>query len=177
MIAAGFSFWTLLFILAHAFLILGYLNRILKPGGEAGALESWARLVYPLGLIIIIQAIVTLGLIGWPGSLTPGVWWLALFSLLLVIAAVVLVKKLDIQPPYIQLPASSPLTKTLNWLLPRLEQIFRLEWLYRILWQAYNVLGSALRSFSAVLESQGGILWTILLLALLISFLTGGGTN
>ena len=177
MIAAGFSFWTLLFILAHAFLILGYLNRILQPGGEAGALESWARLVYPLGLIIIIQAMVTLGLIGWPGSLTPGIWWLALLSMLLVVSVVVLVKKLDIQPPYIQLPASSPLTKILDWLLPRLEQIFRLEWLYRILWQTYNVLGSALRSFSAVLESQGGVLWTILLLALLISFLTGGGTN
>jgi hypothetical protein len=177
LVANGVTFWTFLFILAHALMVLGYLERALQPGGEAGALESWARLVYPLGLILIIQAVVTLGLIGWPGSLTMGTWWLALISNLLVVAGVIVTQRLGIRSPYIKLPASSSLTKFMNWLLPRLEPIFRLEWLYQLLWQIYRVLGYLLKSFSKILESDGGILWTILLLVLMISLLAGFGGN
>ena len=66
--ANGFSFWTVLFMLVHAAMILGYLNRALQPGGAPGSLESWARLVYPLGLILIIQSNLMLGLVGWPSD-------------------------------------------------------------------------------------------------------------
>ncbi len=177
LLANGFTPWTVLFILTHIIMILGYRYRILQPGGEVGALESWARLVYPLGLIIIIQAIVTMGLIGWPGSLTVGVWWLALVSNLLIIGIALLVRKMGISSPYIHLPASSRLAKILDWLLPRLERIFRLEWLYWLIWQLSKFLGTVLRGFSIILESEGGILWTVLLLVLLISILAGGGTN
>jgi hypothetical protein len=169
----SFSFWTLAFILIHTLLILGYLNRALSPGGEAGALESWARLVYPLGLIIIVQAILALGLIGWPNSLTLGIWWLPLISTILVITAIFLVRRFDITPPYFQL-TSHPSMKALGWFLAHVEPIFRMEWVYKIVWQLYNFVGGVLRRFSILLEGDGGILWTILLLVLLISILTGG---
>jgi len=175
LVSSGINFWTFMFVIAHAVMVFGYLNRALQPGGEAGALESWARIVYPLGLILIIQAILTLGLIGWPGSLTLGVWWLGLISTLLVILSFVLIRRLGITPPYIQLPASSMLTKALHWIVPRLEPVFRLEWVYRIAWRINNIFGSILKSFSTILEGDGGILWTILLLVLLITILTGGG--
>jgi hypothetical protein len=171
----GFTFWTALFTLAHAVMILGYLNRALQPGGAPGVLESWARLVYPLGMIIIIQAIVMLGLIGWPGSLTLGQWWLPLISLLLLAAAVYTYRRLGAQAHSIQLPASSRLNKIIDWLSPRLEPIFRMDWLYQVLWQANNVIGKILRAFSTIIESEGGMLWTILLLVLLIAILNGQG--
>jgi hypothetical protein len=177
LIGSGLTFWTFLFLIAHVMLILGYLNHALRPGGEVGALESWARLVYPLGLILIIQAIATMGLIGWPGSLTAGAWWLGIISLLLIIAAILTARRLGIRPPYLHLPASSPLTKVLDVILPIIEQVLRLDWLYQLIWQANHLIGLALKSFSAILESDGGILWTLLLLVLLISILTGGGVN
>jgi hypothetical protein len=172
---SGFNLWTIFFVLAHTLMVLGYINRVLAPGGEAGALESWARVVYPLGLIIIIQAILTLGLIGWPGSLTIGLWWLPLISIILAVAAFVLVRKLGISAPYLQLPASSWLNAVLEWITPRIEPIFRLEWLYQILWSIYTFAGKILQVFSKVLEGEGGILWTILLLLLLISAFASGG--
>jgi len=153
--ANGITGWTFLFILAHSIMVLGYLKRILQPSGEVGALESWARLVYPLGLIIIIQAIVALGLIGWPGSLTLGTWWLGLISNILIITAIVVVWRLGISPPYVHLPASSRLTKVFDWRLPRLERIFRLEWLYKILWWIKNFLGIILKALSSIRESEG----------------------
>jgi len=177
LVANGFNFWTLIYMLTHTIMILGYLNRIIQPGGETGAMESWARLVYPLGLIIIIQAIITIGLIGWPGSLTLGMWWLALASTLLIISIVIISIRLGVTTPYVHLPASSSLSKILNYLAPRLEPIFRLEWVYRIIWQINRLLGFFLKGFSTILESEGGILWTILLLVLLISILTGGAIN
>lgn len=177
LMGSGFTIWTFLFILAHVMLILGYLNHALRPGGEVGALEAWARLVYPLGLILIIQAIAAMGLIGWPGSLTIGAWWLGIISLALIIAAVLTGRRLGIRPPYLHLPASSPITKVLDVILPLIEQVLRLDWLYWLIWQANHLVGIALKSFSAILESDGGILWTLLLLVLLISILTGGGVN
>ena len=176
LVGNGFTIWTVLFILVQTLMLLGTINRILQPGGEAGALESWARLVFPLGLIIIIQTIITLGLIGWPGSLTLGVWWLPLISSVLAAGAFILSRWLGISPPYLQLPASSRLTKILDWATPRLENIFRLEWLYRIVWSVYNLLGRLLQIFSRTLEGEGGILWTALLLMLLIAAFAGGGS-
>jgi len=172
--ANGFTFWTALFTLVHAMMSLGYLNRALQPGGAPGVLESWACLVYPLGLIIIVQSTLMLGLIGWPGSLTLGQWWLPLMSLILVAAAVFLSRRLGIQTHTFQLPASSQLSKVLDWLLPRLEPIFRMEWLYQTLWWINNLIGKMLRAFSKIIESEGGLLWTVLLLVLLIVILTGG---
>jgi hypothetical protein len=173
----GFSVWTIFFTLTHALMVLGYLNRALQPGGASGALESWARLVFPLGMIIIIQANIMLGLIGWPGSLILGVWWLPMFSILLVLAAVFLSRRLGVVPPYIKLPASSRVTKAFEWLAPYLEPIFRMEWIYQILWQINNLIGRILKAISTILESEGGLLWTILLFVLMIAILTDQGIN
>lgn len=168
----GITLWTILFLLSQSFLVLGYINRALQPGGEPKTLESWARLVYPLGLIIIIQTIVILGFIGWPGSQTLGQWWLAAISNGLIITAVILVKRFGISPPYVQLPTSSTFTRVANWVFPRLEPVFRLDWLYQGLWKVNNLIGTGLNAISSIIEGDGGLLWTVLLLVLLISLLT-----
>jgi len=177
LVANGVNIWTFLFVISHGLMVLGYLARALQPGGEPGALESWARLVFPLGLILIIQANVALGLIGWPGALTLGVWWLPLVSHIMIIITLVLIRRFGISPPYFELPASSRIRKVVDTVLPRLEPFFRLEWIYRAIWCVFNSVGKLLKSASAVLTGEGGILWTILLLVLLITILTGGGIN
>jgi hypothetical protein len=175
--ANGVTLWTFLFIIAHALMVLGYLNRVLRPGGEVGALESWARLVFPLGLILIIQSMIALGLVGWPGALTLGVWWLPLVSTGLIISAVILVRRFGAGLSYFYLPASSDFRKILDWLFPRLDPILRLEWVYRVAWHIFNFFGRILNSFSALLEGEGGVLWTVLIFVLLITLLTSGGAN
>lgn len=177
LVSGGFSIWTVFFIFIHGLMVLGYLDRVLQPGGEAGALESWARIVFPLGLILIIQAIIALGLIGWPGAFTAGTWWLALLSNALILTAVIMIRRFGLSPPYFELPASSGLRKVADWIFPRIEPIFRLEWIYRLVWGIYDLAGKILQFFASVLEGEGGVLWTVLILVLLISILTGGGIN
>jgi hypothetical protein len=157
--------------------VMGYLKFTLEPGGETSVLESWARLVYPLGLIIIIQSIITSGLIGWPESFVLGEWWLPILSILIIFGAFFLIRKAGFDTANIKLPSSSGFTKALNWILPRLEPVFRLEWVYRLMWRVVDSLSRILRIFSVIIEGEGGILWTILLLVLLISLLSSVGGN
>jgi hypothetical protein len=173
----GISMWSFFLLIAHGLLVLGYLEQALKPGGEAGALESWARFVFPLGLILIIQSVIALGFIGWPGAFTAGVWWLALLSNGLILIALILFRRFGVRAPYFQLPTSSQIRKVSDWFFPRIEPVFRLEWLYRVVWHLYNFLGRILKIVSSILEGEGGILWTVLILVLLISLLTGTGIN
>jgi hypothetical protein len=177
LVAGGITIWTFVFILTHTLTVLGYLKFMLQAGGEARTLESWARIVYPLSLIIILQAILTLGFVGWPNVLTAGVWWLGVASNLLVLMAVFVLRYFNLTTPNLKMPTSSRLAQLLNRFLPYLERIFRLEWIYRIVWGIYRLLGNLLKSFSSILESSGGILWTILLLVLLISVLLIRGVN
>jgi hypothetical protein len=175
LVANGLNFWTIVFILSHAILVLGYINKITQPGGEPRVLESWARLVYPLSLIIVIQVIIALGLVGWPGSLTLGLWWPPLMSNLLVAVITFLAWRYGSSSPKIHLPNNSNLAKVSNWIFLRLEPVFRLDWIYLTVWRINDLLGRILGAFSSILEGEGGILWTILLLVLFISLLTGLG--
>ena len=176
-IANGLNVWTFFYVIAHAIIVLGYLKLSLELGGETNILESWARLVYPLGIIIIVQSILALGLIGWPGSLTLGVWWLPIISVLIIVLAFFVVRRAGYGTVNMKLPSSSPLSNVINWVMPRIEPVFRLEWVYQIVWRIFNLFSKVLKSFTVILEGEGGILWTILLLVLLISLLTGNGGN
>lgn len=175
--ANGVTIWTFLLILSHVLMVLGYLDRSLQPGGEVGSLEAWARVVFPLGLIIIIQATIALGLIGWPGSFVIGAWWMPLISTLFVAAAIILARKFGINPPYIHLPASSRLIRLFNHLIKKIQPVVKLEWLYKMAWQINHFIAGVLNGFSSLLEGSGGILWTLLLLVLIINFLSGRGPN
>jgi hypothetical protein len=175
--ANGITVWTFLLIIAHAIMVLGYLSRSLKPGGEAGALEQWSRIVFPLGLIIIIQASVTLGLIGWPGSFTIGVWWLALSSFLLVSAVIFLVIKYQVTPPYTQVIFKSNFATHIRQTMDKLSSIINLVSLYNAGHYINRLFAKVIRSISSLLEGEGGILWAVLLLLLMISVLTGGSIN
>jgi hypothetical protein len=171
--ADSVTVWTFVFIITHALMVVGYIKKIVQPGGEASVLESWARLAYPLGLIFIIQAIVILGLIGWPGSFTTGRWWLAALSLGFIALTLIFSKR--------TLPGGiktgfNKLGIMMNKALPYAEKVFHLGWLYSVISYVYHLIGMLLRAFSSILESEGGLLWTILLLVLLVSVFLGIGT-
>ncbi len=52
------------------------------------------------------------------------------------------------------------------------RQFFSLDWLYRSIWILYQLLRRLIDWITAILEGDGGILWAMLLLALLLSLLS-----
>ncbi|MBN2502654.1 MAG: hypothetical protein JXB38_17885, partial [Anaerolineales bacterium] len=72
-----------------------------------------------------------------------------------------------------------------GWTIPTgiflaLDRVFSLGWLYRLADRLIRVVGALLYLPIVLLESRGGVLWTLLLLTLLLSLLSqlnslGGG--
>jgi hypothetical protein len=62
-----------------------------------------------------------------------------------------------------------------NWVCA--FQFVPLNWLYRFFAWVYQVLQSVIQLLTAILEGDGGILWSLVLLALLISLILTGGAQ
>ncbi|MDO9303083.1 MAG: hypothetical protein Q7T89_16970, partial [Anaerolineales bacterium] len=157
------GFFTPFVIVAQALLMAGFVRHALRSSGRE-SLDSqpgWANKVYPAGIILLIVFQLLLGLMGWDGARQVGAWLQALLV--------------------------SLLTFGLVWATPRFRALnpVRAHWisnpsasgtstLYSGLWGIYRMLGRISQAITATLEGEGGIMWTLLFLALFILLLTQG---
>jgi hypothetical protein len=56
----------------------------------------------------------------------------------------------------------------------RLAAFFRLEWAYQLLGMIFQLLQRIVQMITTILEGEGGVLWVLLLLALLVSLIQTG---
>lgn len=147
----------------QALLMAGFVRHALHPGEVS--LESqprWVKGLYLFGLLLLIFLEILTGLWGWAGAAVVGVWWAALASLGMAVGLLVLALRF--------LSRTAPAGSGGRW-----ADILRLNWLYRFLWWLFRLaerLGAALTN---AIEGEGGILWSLLLLVLLLSIFAGGG--
>lgn len=160
-------FWPF-FIAAHVFLIMGYLRHLLRPGENLAELPRWAQVAYPFGFAIPIVSMILLGLWGWPGSLTVGNWPAALLTLGFGMAGLVIFWRIPSLLPTNQTEA--PEGK------PQISRLIRIqEAFFHLLSILYKGLRYVVVYISGLLEGDGGLLWTLLILVLLLSIFRGGG--
>jgi len=174
LIGTRFTFGSALMLLAHTMLVLGYLRYTFEITGTVTGLERHARITYPLGLILIVQTIVILTLGGWPGSLTPGLWVASLASLLLagLIASFYFWQGAQI----------SALIQKQNFRFYRLgsvliqgfQNILSLQWLYQSLGWIFRQTAAVGLTVSRIIEGEGGILWSLVFLVILITLFLAG---
>jgi len=157
----SFRIGMLLFLIGQALFMSGYIRHVMKATNRDEEPQRWMWVVYFLGLVLIILVQVALGWWSWrtypnlpagPPALLAS--WPSLFSALLVVIILLLGKRAPSLPERITLP---------------FERISRQ--LYRAMWVVYYAVRRIFSLISLVLEGQAGILWTLLLLALLASFL------
>lgn len=165
-VSHGLSFWyTLPMLLAtHAMLIAGLVRHIQRSSSRAvfDTQTFWARNVYPIGVVILLLTITGLTVVGWDGALQFGSWYLALSASLLAVGLLWLTPRLRILNPV-----------RAHWVRPANPSW--LDWIYRIVWNGYYQLSRLGNALSTLLEGESGIMWTLLFLALFISFFTQGG--
>jgi hypothetical protein len=119
----------------------------------------WAKNVYPIGISLLLLTTILLGLFGWSGTLQLGNWFIGLIALLLAFGLLWLSPRLRILNPV-----------RAHWVRP-----MSASWLdrgYEVLWNLYHQLGRVSNVISNMLEGESGIMWTLLFLALFISFFT-----
>ncbi|MDD5370064.1 MAG: hypothetical protein PHQ40_13345 [Anaerolineaceae bacterium] len=163
-----------LFFISVLLFMLGYARQALRPGDSLGTMEPWVRGIYPLGLSVIPVVQVIQVIAGWPGSREPGVWWAGVIASALLATSLVL---RIFQPAWMPILTTSPMVAWVNplfgGLLRGFNALFRLEWFYRLIWLALTGLGKVIDGLTAILEGDGAVLWALLLLTLVITFLQG----
>lgn len=153
---------SVLFIIGHALLLLGYFRQVFNRSTQVEILEPWMLIVYPLGIGLLP---VTHWVLSWSLGLTYQAsmsiqsigFWVG-FASLLIIVVLAIIRRLSISMP--------------QSLETTIRRSLSLEWLYRLFWWFYRRIGQLFTSISQILEGEGGILWALLILVLLISLIT-----
>jgi hypothetical protein len=148
---------------AHALLLVGFAKHTLAKTRPSAVLVPGVRLIYIVGVSILFVTQYTLG--WWHGfgseRLLEMVWAVlgvtVLAALILYIA-----KRWKLKPPSAD-----------NLFL----QFFSFSWLYRIIWRIYRRIGRLASLVSSLLEGEAGMLWAILILALLLTLFSQFSTG
>jgi hypothetical protein len=155
-----FNFLLVIFLIAQTMLAAGYLRHLARPSDRLAGVERWVWVIYPWGLVImpLTHILLTVWGLRQPAGELPDLrtsW--PNFLIVLIICGFGLLYRRGFQIPV------------------RLTQIFRrtlsLHWLYRFIWQLYRLGARFVAFINLILEGEGGILWTLLLLVILLSLL------
>ncbi len=148
-------------IASHAMLIAGFIRQSQRISTRASNEDQpiWARNVYPIGIFLLLLIIILLGVFGWNGSLQIGNLFAGLIAPSLALGLLWLTPRLRILNPV-----------RAHWVHP--TNVSWLDRVYQGIWNIYHQLGRGINLISTVLEGNSGIMWTLLFLALFISFFT-----
>lgn len=177
-LGTNFNVISILVLISHSLLVLGYIRYIFEASGAVTGLEKHARYTYPMGLIIIFQTILLLGLIAWPGVLTLGVWWAGLASLALSSLAILARQVTGITDLAQDLPDKLPFYRIISPIIRFIRRFFSLNWFYTAALWLYQKLYRLENFGSNVIEGEGGLLWSIVfLLIIMLLFVTRAGLS
>lgn len=149
-----------LLLICQAILLTGYLRHALAASTDLSGSERWIRSVYPLGLGLLPLSHYFLS---WRTPLpldTTGnhaEWWAGPVVIALT-ALLVYIGQHELHLP--------------SRIVPIWNRLFSLSWIARLVWTVYRSVGRLLAIGSRIIEGEGGLLWTILLLVILVSLLT-----
>jgi hypothetical protein len=161
--AAPLDLFLPIFLAGQAILLTGYLRHALAASTDLIGSERWIRSIYPLGLGLLPLSHY---LIVWQTPLpidTTGnyaEWW-AGPSVLLVTALLVYIGQRDLK-----LPSS---------IVPIWNRLFSLNWMASLAWTLYRSAGRLIAIATSIMEGEGGVLWAMVLLVILVSLLAQSG--
>ena len=153
-----------LLIIPHAMLLAGYMWQALKEGRKITEGERWIRVVYPWGLALLPLAYFIVGDWGYQSlQLTDGslLMFMASITTLLLTAGIIIGLRSGYKIP--------------NRVSSVIVSFFSMEWLRSFSWSMFQLLGRIVNLLQSVLEGEGGVLWAILLLILILVFLVNIG--
>jgi hypothetical protein len=160
------------FMLAAAFLYFGFLKFSQIPEGDFSGVDRWVKVIYPagLGILIVTQWVVFIRAL--PTSVSFTYWWCGV--IVVVLALLLFLWKQGFLPESIsQKFGKFSAIQKFN-LEDRADIIFGMSWFIKGSGLIFSLVQRILNLVAGVLEGEGGILWAILLLALLISYFQFG---
>lgn len=151
------SFPLLALLVAQGFLLAGYVRFALASRQALSDLRPWANVAYLLGVLLLPLTHLILG--WWLGLISiESPWWPGITSLGIAVILIVLSRR--------RFGRFSDLAFRLGNFL---KSIFSFGWLYKPVLIIFQVLDQIFMTITQVLEGEGGVLWALLIMILLIS--------
>jgi hypothetical protein len=157
MYSSPFKLFMVIFVIAQALLMVGYIRHSLRPREGFSGVERWVELIYPLGLALLP---LTHFLYGW--------WAFVGFENLLLSSWILGIIVLLITAFIMGFARYG--SKVSFGRAAFFESIFSMQWLYNLIWVFFRAIDSVIQFLTTVLEGEGGLLWALLILVML--FLT-----
>jgi hypothetical protein len=130
-------------------------------------LDRAAQYVYPAGIGILLGSMLLLGFWGWQGAFQFGAWLPAILGVVLGGTSAWLAPRLRVLTPIRAHWVRPTATAATSWM----------GWFSRGLWSLYRFVGRLSNAFSAILEGEGGFMWTLLFMVLFISLIVQGANT
>ena len=160
--APPFSWGLLILLFSHILILFGYIQNTHKSDNNKEKIDrfTWAIYLWGLLLLPIVHMLIgflmrdsaPVGLSSWIGFLSSG----AALSIFLV---------------HHFYPKLRIWSYNGNRFMPTLQKLINISWFWKSLVSLYRGLGRLVDLITKVLEGDGGILWTLLLLVLFITLI------
>lgn len=157
-------FFDLIFLCIHLGLVLGALRRLTRRTEMPAVVQGWIWFSYIPGFLILlfVQFFAGWGLV--PVNLGKWQSWQGAFAF---VGAVILWGLIFCNPRMESIRRQVRVS-SVRWIVA-LERILSLDWFYRAVDAVYQTLGGLVRWITVLLEGEGGILWAVVLLLLLLT--------
>jgi hypothetical protein len=174
LVVLPFNLLDIVSIGSFALLLLGTFRRGWDLQKELQDKERWAQLVYQVGLLILFSSFWLTGLFGWKGSFTIGNLQASVGAAILTAVLIFLEFRFRVSQNFSR-PASSWYLVLIKKMGAVLSKIISMDWIYPLINSVFNFFQRLITAFTVILEGEGGVLWALVLLVLLISLLRQRG--
>jgi hypothetical protein len=171
LITGNYPLGSAAFLLAHFFLVFGYLRHAFRAAAPTERAERWVLIIYPLGLAFLPLTDIYLGFLGLGGSPMPAFWWAGLISCLPAIALAWGLSRRKAESPErpdVQVPVLGHIAKVTG-------SVLGFGWLFRLFRLGFRTARWLVEMLAGILEGDAGILWVLVLLALLVTLISQAG--
>ncbi|MBP8857663.1 MAG: hypothetical protein KBG60_06555 [Anaerolineaceae bacterium] len=170
-----FNLLDVFFILVFAVLLSGTFFHMYRKREEQ-PVERWLLAVYSAGLVVLIASHWLIGFLVLKVEPRPGVWWVSLVSTFLAVLIILAYRwwQRSGLPIFLR---NDPRLAAIRKTVQIIADVLRLDWLYALFGLVLRLLQSLIQFLTRLLEGEGGVLWTLLLIVLLASFITMGGSQ
>ncbi len=168
LVAAPFNLGDAALIFSLSLMLVGYARLALRPAGNFTELEGWVKGFYPIGLILLLVSGWIATVLGLSGGFLPATWQPPVAAVILAgVLGLVFwrVNKMEVLPFS---PTVSKVVKT-GWVW--VIEFLQFKWFFELLWALYRGLKSLVAFLTLLFEGEGGLLWSFLLLALMLTIL------
>jgi len=157
---SGFNLSEIVLIIPHILILAGVLKRILEKGEDFHLMESWYQAVYLLGLFLPVLSI---GAISFRNlsdfSLELQYWWIGGGVLISAFAFYYLFnRKISKDNPVHPIGETSVINR-----------FFSMNWIFSLTLEFEKRISKIVTGFSGLLEGEGGILWALVFLLLILT--------